>query len=448
MQVEIEITGIGSRGQGVGRHEGMVVFVPGALPGEVVRAEIKEQKKNFARAELTEVLRPSPHRRDPFCPYFGRCGGCQLQHMSYEAQLAMKERIVRDALERIGRFSAPAVKPVLGMDEPSGYRNKVHYQVGGEKGNLALGFYEEESHRLVALDHCPLVDPALVETANLVKELADEYGVTPYNWGTGEGQLRHLLLRRARTTGEIMVVFVTGDVPDFPGLELARRLMREKQEIVSVIQNVNTGRSRQVLGPDNRILGGRMQIWDRLCGFAFALSPSSFYQVNPIQAEKLYSVAGEYAELTEEDYLYDLYCGVGTIAIILSRRAKKVFGIESVPEAVVDARRNADLNKVRNANFLLGKVEEVLPKMAARRADLKPRVVVLDPPRRGAERSALEVLARLAPEQIIYVSCNPATLARDLRILADSGYSLEEVQPVDMFPWTAHVECVAVLRRG
>ena len=444
-EIKLQINGLNHQGEGVGRFEGLAVFVPYTLPGEEVLVKVTELKKNFARGEVTQTLEVSPDGQQPLCQKFYSCGGCQLQHMNYEAQLTAKTQIVKDSMTRIGKLTDVEVRPALGMEEPWHYRNKVHFQVGEQNGRVVLGFYEENSHRLVAVEACILVDEKLLALAKLTEDLLNKYEVQPFDWEKGTGQLRHVLLRRGHFTGETMVVLVTAQ-GDFPqGVRMAKELMNTREEVVSVVHNVNGAKGRQVLGEDYRILGGRMQIWERLGHCTYAISPASFFQVNSRQAVKLYDKVWSYARLDGTQVVFDIYCGVGSIGLYLARKARKVIGIESVTEAIMDAKRNAELNKITNAQFLTGQAEVMLPRLAAK--GLKADVVVLDPPRKGCDKAVLEAVVEVGPERVVYVSCDAGTLARDLAYLGERGYKTVEVQPVDMFPWTGHVETVVLMSR-
>lgn len=447
--IELDITGLTHEGAGVGRYNGMAIFVTGALPGERVQAQITEVKKQFARAKQVQVVQPSAERVEPVCPSFGHCGGCQLQHAEYKHQLELKTQLVKDSLTRIGKFTDPLVQRTLGMRNPEHYRNKVVYQVTTVAGQLKLGFFAEDSHQVVGVAQCQLVDKELLEIADVVEGLLNKYGVTAYDWSTGQGQLRHLVLRRGQFTGEIMVIFVTGAQPFEQGVRLAKELMNSQPAVISVIHNVNTAGNRMIIGTDWHVLGGRMQLWERLEECTYAISPGAFFQVNSKQAVMLYDKVYNFARLTGREIVLDLYCGVGSIGLYLARKALHVVGIEVVSEAIIDAKRNAELNKLRNTQWMSGPVEELLPKFVNKMAAHGKRVdvIVVDPPRKGCDPQVLEVMAQAGAERIVYVSCDPATMARDLRILVDKGYELEQVQPVDMFPGTSHVETVVLMSR-
>jgi len=445
-EIKLTIDGLNHRGEGVGRYNGLAVFVPYTIPGQEAVVRVTEFKKSYARGAVVQTLKATPEGQEAPCGQFYACGGCQLQHMTYEAQLAAKTRMVKDSLTRIGKLPEVQVWPALGMEEPWHYRNKVHFQVGRRDGRVVLGFYEEDSHRLVPVEACNLVDEKLLDLARTVEELLNKYEVEPFHWEKGAGLLRHVVLRRGYFTGETMVILVTarGDFPQ--GVRMAKELMNTREEVVSVVHNVNESMGRVVLGRDYRVLGGRMQVWERLGHCTYAISPASFFQVNSRQAVVLYDKVWNYARLDGTQVVFDIYCGVGSIGLYLARKARKVIGIESVAEAIVDAKRNADLNKIRNAQFLAGRAEEMLPRLAAK--GLKADVAVLDPPRKGCDKAVLDAVAQVGPERVVYVSCDPGTLARDLAYLEERGYKTREVQPVDMFPWTSHVECIVLIKRA
>ena len=443
--VEITIDNYGHEGEGVGRIEGFAVFIPEALKGETVRIRITEVRKNFARGEVLEILKPALERIKPPCPVYQQCGGCQLQHMNYSAQLAIKRQQVVDAVERIGGLSGITVHPVLGMKDPWYYRNKVQYPFGMDGGQTVMGFYRKGTHDIVNLDSCQLQPMVTNWVATKIRELAVKYQVSIYNEQTGTGLLRHLLIKKGFKTGEMMVVLVTNG-PDFPdGPKIAAELMSAFPNVKSVVQNINTNRGNVILGRETRVIAGEPTINDILDGLKFKISARSFFQVNPEQAEVLYHKAVEYAGLTGTETVLDAYCGVGSLTLFLARQAKEVYGIEVVPEAIRDAEANAALNQLKNVRFLVGETEKVLPELVNQ--GVRFDVCVVDPPRSGCERSVLESFAANGVGRIVYVSCNPSTLARDLKILTELGYEVREIQPVDMFPQTYHVECVALMSR-
>lgn len=451
---EAQIIGIGHEGEGVGRVDGFTLFVPGALPGERVRVQVGKLKKQFGYARLVEVLERSAERVEPPCPVYDNCGGCQLQHLDYAAQLRWKRQTVVDSLERIGklRMDAVTVHPTLGMDEPWRYRNKAQVPVGpdagasaGEDGGAGLvtGFYALGSHRIVDTEAC-LIQPERSNAAvQAVRRIAGELGIAAYDEERRSGVLRHVVVRIGAATGELMIVLVTASDRLPHRDELCRRLAAAMPGVSSICQNVNAARTQVVFGEQTRVLWGSDVIHDEIGGVRFAISARSFYQVNPAQTEVLYGKALEYAALTGEESVIDAYCGIGTISLFLARRARRVYGVEIVPEAVADARRNAALNGIGNVEFAVGAAETVMPRW--REQGIAADVIVVDPPRKGCDPALLDTIVRMRPQRVVYVSCNPATLARDLRVLEDGGYRLVEVQPVDMFPWTAHVEAASLL---
>lgn len=424
-QVELLIERLGIYGEGVGRVEGLTLFVEGALPGERVRVELYEKRSTFARGRVMTRLTSSPQRVEPVCPLFGRCGGCQLMHLAYEGQLAMKRQRVVDALERVGKFISPIVAPCQPSPIPLAYRNKIQMPVIGGR----LGLYAQGSHRLIEVErcfiHCDLGERAL-ETIRPMLESHPDVDL-----------VKHLLIKTALSTQQLLVVVVTRG-ERFPS-GLAEQILTAMPEIRGVVQNINPDEGNRILGHRFRILAGEGSIDERLSGLLFKVSPASFFQVNPGQAEQLYRKVVEWAALTGKERVLDAYCGVGTLSLLLAKQALEVVGIESVPEAVRDAKENAQKNEIAHARFLCGPAEELIQSLSG------IDVAVLNPPRKGCEASLLEALAALKPRRIVYVSCDPATLARDLQILASSGYHLDEVQPYDMFPQTAHVESVASL---
>lgn len=445
-KIELTITGYSHLGEGVGKHGGFTLFVPLAAAGERVLAQVEEVKKNHGRARLVEVIQSSPDRSAPPCDVFGRCGGCQLQHISYPEQLRMKERQVRDSFTRIGRMEGVKIHPVIGMKEPWRYRNKALVSFGMRNGKVIVGFYAPRTHRVVDMDSC-LIQHALNDRLiRKVKQLAQSLKIPVYDRLKHRGVLRHVMVRTGFSTGECMVVLVTN------GNKLPRRqkwveeLRREFPQLKSIIQNIHRGRSKEVLGPENRLLWGRDVIYDRIGDVAFAISPHSFFQVNPLQTKVLYDQVERYAGLTGNETVIDAYCGIGSIALYLARRAKRVYGVDVVGAAIRDAGRNAALNGMDHVTFEEGAAEEIMPRW--HREGIKPDVIVLDPPRRGCDPALLDTAASMQPGRIIYVSCESSTLARDAKYLAERGYAVREVQPVDMFPQTGHVECVALMEKA
>ncbi|MCD9024629.1 23S rRNA (uracil(1939)-C(5))-methyltransferase RlmD [Cohnella silvisoli] len=452
-QVVCDIVGLTHEGEGVGRVEGYTLFVRGALPEEKVRAEVVSIGKSFGKARMTELLVTSSGRRDAPCPIYDTCGGCQLQHLDYAEQLRWKRQHVVDNLVRIGKLAVAGedggegviVHPVIGMNDPWRYRNKAQVPIGFGDGGLIGGFYEQGSNDIVEMDACLIQQEENEVLVRAVKEAARLLDISAYNRSTGHGLLRHVVVRHARTTGQRMVVLVTNGA-NIPHVQELVGLIREKVPgVASVCQNVNTAVTPVVFGEQTRVLWGEDVIYDDIAGIQFAISPRSFFQVNPEQTERLYSKAVEYASLTGEEIVVDAYCGAGTISLFLARYARRVYGVEIIPEAVEDARRNALLNGIHNVEFAVGAAEVVMPRWQA--DGITPDVIVVDPPRKGCDPALISTMLELRPERIVYVSCNPSTLARDLKLLEDGGYRAVEVQPVDMFPHTGHVECVVGICR-
>lgn len=450
--VEVDIIGLTHEGEGVGRVDGYTLFIGGALPGERVRAKVLKVKKQYGYAKLIELVIASPDRIAPPCEIYKQCGGCQLQHWSYEAQLDWKRQHVVDNLERIGKLEVGgaegiAVHPTLGMRDPWGYRNKAQVPMGmSEEGGLIGGFYARNSHRIIDMDACLIQHDQNDDIVRRVKAIGRDLGVMAYNEETGEGLLRHVVVRVGFRTGELMVVLVTNG-PKIPRVDAWIEAIRAQVPgVESICQNINTKRTNVIFGDVTKTLWGRDVIYDYIGDVKFAISARSFYQVNPVQTEVLYGKTLDYAGLTGSETVIDAYCGIGTISLFLAQHAKRVYGVEIVPEAIEDARENAALNGIANAEFAVGAAEDVMPRWLEQ--GVSPDVVVVDPPRKGCDERLLDTLLTMQPERIVYVSCNPATLARDLRVLEDGGYAVKEVQPVDMFPWTVHVESVALLVRN
>lgn len=442
----LRITDLNHDGEGVGRTgDGFVLFVPRALPGDRVDVEVQEVRRSFGRARLASILSPSPDRLTPPCPVAPECGGCSVQHLAYDGQLRWKEERVRQSLLRIGGFAEAPVLPILGMERPYHYRNKAQYPVRtGPDGRVVMGFYRQGSHDVVPSDDCLIQHPLIVEAARTVRRLIEELGIAPYDEATGEGLLRHVVIRTSFARRESMIIAVTHGARFPQRSEWVRRVTRELDSVVSLIQSVQERPGNVVLGEAWELLWGRSYIVEELGGVEFEISPNAFFQVNPVQAVQLFDVARAYAALSGRERVWDVYCGAGSIGLYLADQAGEVRGVERVEEAVKDARRNARRNGVAHARFDVGPAEEVLPRWVAEggRAD----VCLLDPPRKGCDPRALAAVAEARPRRVIYVSCNPTSLARDLRFLVDRGYRLAAVQPVDMFPHTAHVEAVANLQ--
>lgn len=431
-------------GAGVAKIDGYPLFIHGALPGEDVHVHVVKTLKSYGFAKLLQIENASPFRVEAPCPVFDTCGGCQIQHLSYEGQMTFKRKLVRDAITRIGKLPDVPVHPVKGMENPWRYRNKSQIPFGMEDGRVVAGFYEPRSHRIADTDICLIQTPEADSIMTGIKHKLTEMGIEPYEEETHRGQLRHVVVRKARATGEVMVVLVTKK-KKFPQAERAIELIRTLvPETVSIVQNINTEKTNVIFGYETLTLWGNDVIEDRIGDVRFEISARSFYQINPEQTEVLYGQALEYANLTGNETVIDAYCGIGTISLFLAQKAKFVMGVEIVPPAIEDAKRNAELNGLSNTLFEAGPAEQVIPRWykEGKQAD----VLVVDPPRKGCDEQLLRTILKQRPERVVYVSCNPATLARDLRILEDGGYRTQEVQPVDMFPQSTHCEAVAWLQ--
>lgn len=450
-EIELHIEDMGSRGEGIGHYHGFAVFVEGALPNERVLVHIVQVRPHFAFGKIKKVLEPSMQRISPSCPLAGKCGGCQLSHLSYEGQLQYKREKVRGALTRIGHFSEEELAGVLaaqtlGMPQNiwGHYRNKAQFPVQMmAEGRLEAGFFAPRSHRLLPVYDCEIQSEKANELIAAIAGFMREHCISVYDEGKHTGQVRHVLIRTGYFTGQVSVCIVIN----------ARRLEQEAawtalmQElgVTSFSVNINQERSNVILGKQTQLLFGMPYIEDRLGDLQFRISPVSFYQVNPLQTVRLYETALEMADLSGSEVVWDAYCGIGTISLFLARKAKKVYGVEIVPEAIQNAQVNAAVNQIENAEFFVGKAEEVIPDLY-RAKGIRVDVMVVDPPRAGCEESLLRTFLEMAPQRIVYVSCDPATLARDLDLLChEGGYKLEKVQPVDMFPQTGHVETVVML---
>ena len=430
-------------GAGVAKVDGYPVFVPGGLPGERAKIKIIKVNKGYAAGKLIEILERSHFRVEISSENAHKYGGCQIQHISYEGQLKYKENMVKQVLTRIGKLEDVKIHPILGMEEPWHYRNKAQVPVGEKDGKLIAGFFKPRSHEIVDTDESLIQIREVNEAIQAVKNIADKLCIPAYHEESHKGVLRHIMGRYGKQTGELMVVLVTR-TPDIPNKnQLVEQIIERLPHVKSIVHNVNSKRTNVIMGDKTTVLWGNEVIYDYIGNVRFAISARSFYQVNPDQTKVLYEKALEYAELSGEESVIDAYCGIGTISLFLAQKAKQVFGVEIVPQAIEDARRNAELNEIENAEFAVGEAEVVIPNWykEGNTAD----VLVVDPPRKGCDEALLQTIIEMKPKKVVYVSCNPATLARDLRILEDGGYKTIEVQPVDMFPQTTHVECVTQL---
>lgn len=444
--VTVKIEDMGHDGEGIGKAEGYTLFIKDTVIGDVVEAKIMKMKKNYGYARLVRVLEASKDRTEPKCSVARACGGCQLQFLTYEKQLEFKKNKVVGNLERIGGFSDISVEKVMGMENPWRYRNKAQFPVGKDKeGNLITGFYAGRTHSIIPNTNCYLGVEVNEEILNAVLDYMRENHVEPYDEVTGKGLVRHILIRYGFKTKEIMVCIIINGrkIPNAAGLV---EKLKDISGMTSITLNVNTKRNNVILGNEILPLWGKDYITDYIGEVKYQISPLSFYQVNPVQTEKLYGTALEYAGLTGKEIVWDLYCGIGTISLFLAQKAQKVYGVEIVPAAIEDARKNAELNGIDNAEFFVGKAEEVLP--AKYKEDgVYADVIVVDPPRKGCDGALIETMLSMKPERIVYVSCDSATLARDLKVLCEKEYQVEKVAVCDMFPGSVHVETVVLLGR-
>lgn len=443
---EINITGMGQSGEGVGRFENFTVFIPYALPGETVEAKITLVKKNYATGEIVSILEKTSDRIKPICKVYDDCGACQLQHYSYEAQLNAKKQKVIDMMEHIAIKKDIIIHPTMPSVHEWHYRNKMQFPIGrNKKEGIIVGCYAHSSHNIINTENCHIQKHTNNVIANAVREMATKFKLSVYDEKTHYGLLRHVVGRTNRDETECMVVLVTAQ-PKIPRVREIVNFLRSKiPNLTSVVQNINTGRNNIIMGKECKILWGASHITDRLGSLKFKISALSFFQVNTEQAEKLYECALKYANLTGKETVIDGYCGTGTISLFLAQKAKKVYGMEIVPEAIRDAIANARDNNIRNAEFLTGDAAKLMPQLY--RKGLRPDVIVTDPPRAGCAPEVLKTFAAMRPKRIVYVSCNPASLARDIGILDELGYKATEIQPVDMFPQTGHVETVVLLSK-
>lgn len=444
--VTLDIEDCGVDGEGIGKADGFTVFVKDAVIGDKVTAKIMKAKKNYGYGRLMEILKPSPYRVEPKCAFARQCGGCQLQALSYEQQLAFKEKKVRGHLERIGGFTELPMEPIIGMDEPYHYRNKAQFPVGKNKeGRIITGFYAGRTHTIIENRDCALGVSQNKEVLDRVIGHMEAYGIEPYNEETGKGLVRHILIRYGFFTGELMVCLVLNG-NSIPQKDALIERLLEIPGMTSITINVNKKRSNVILGEEIHLLWGKPYITDKIGDISYQISPLSFFQVNPLQTGKLYSKALEYADLHGEETVWDLYCGIGTISLFLAQKAKFVRGVEIIPAAIGNANDNARLNGIENVEFFVGKAEEVLPE-EYKKNNIYADVIVVDPPRKGCEESLLATMVEMQPKRIVYVSCDSATLARDLKYLCGRGYELTKVCPVDQFGGTVHVETVCLLSK-
>ena len=455
--VTVTIEDFGVAGEGIGKADGYTLFIKDAVIGDVVEAKIMKTKKNYGYARLMKIICPSPYRVEPRCPASRQCGGCQIQAVSYEKQLEFKEQKVKNNLMRIGGLPKEVLdavfEPVCGMKVPYRYRNKAQFPVGKDKnGRLTAGFYAGHTHQIIPCLDCYLGVELTREILNVILEFMEHYQIPPYDEGQHQGLVRHILLRYGFTTGEIMVCLVLNG-RELPHAEKLTERLSKIRGMTSITISVNTEKTNTIMGKEIVELWGQNYITDYIGNVKYQISPLSFYQVNPVQTQYLYETALRYARLCKEETVWDVYCGIGTISLFLAQKAGKVYGVEVVPQAIEDAKKNAKINGIDNVEFYVGKAEEVLPKFYAKYGEQHPGqqaradVMVVDPPRKGCEESVLETMVQMQPDRIVYVSCDSATLARDIRYLRERGYELEKGKIFDMFPHTRHVETIVSIQK-
>ncbi|MGF7142008.1 23S rRNA (uracil1939-C5)-methyltransferase [Anaerotaenia torta] len=446
-QVEVTIEDIGSEGEGIGRYEGYTLFVKDTVMGDRALVQVMKTGKSYGYARLVKLLEPSVYRVEPRCPIAARCGGCQLMHIDYAKQLEYKENKVRGCLTRIGGFHDFTMEPICGMEEPYYYRNKAQYPVGRNKdGSLAIGFYAGRTHSIIDTSHCYIGARVNEEIITFLRSFLEKHRIEPYHEENHTGLLRHILIRVGFKTGEVMVCLVLngGRMPH------ENELIAGLQKIAgmkSICLNINRERTNVILGDKVIPLWGEPYISDYIGSIRYRISPLSFYQVNPVQTQKLYAIALEYADLKGDETVWDLYCGIGTISLFLAQKAKQVYGVEIIPQAIEDAKKNAELNQIDNVEFFVGAAEEVLP-AKNKEENIYADVIVVDPPRKGCDQSLLDTIVMMEPEKLVYISCDPATLARDAKYLCERGFELVKVRAVDQFGHSTHVECVILMQRS
>ncbi|WP_442954861.1 23S rRNA (uracil(1939)-C(5))-methyltransferase RlmD [Paenibacillus sp. SYP-B4298] len=444
-RIVVTIKRVGINGEGVGYYRRKTVFIDGAIAGEVVKAQVVAVEPSYVKAELLEIEKQSSYRQQPLCPVFDRCGGCQVQHIAYEGQLQAKEELVREAFRRYTGLNELPMKPIAGMEQPWGYRNKAQLQLQRVNGDIVAGLYEANSHALVDISDCSIQHPQVNEAVNTIKRIMDELRIPLYREHKGKDGIRTLVVRYGFQSDELQVTLVA-DGERIPRIdELVRKVHEALPQVIGIALNVNGKKTSLIFGEHTRTLWGRDTMKESLAALEFELSPRAFFQLNPVQTVKLYDSVRAAAALRGDELVVDAYCGTGTIGLWLAPYVKEVRGIELISEAVEDARRNAAHNGYENVQFYAGRAEELLPRWAA--AGIRPDVIIADPPRTGLERQFIDTVLRVQPKRFVYVSCNPSTLAKDCKTLIDGGYTIEWVQPVDLFPMTSHVENVALLVR-
>ena len=445
--VTVMIEDITTSGEGIGKVDGYTLFIKDTVIGDLAEVKIIKAKKTYGYGKLMKIVTPSQNRVEPRCPVAKTCGGCQIQEMNYDSQLLYKQNVVINNLKRIGGLSDFEMCPIIGMDEPYNFRNKAQYPVGQDNnGKLVMGFYAAHSHVIVDNMDCCIGAPINAGILAKVKDFMLTYNIKPYNEFEHTGLVRNILIRVGATSGQVMVcVVINGKF--LPNSDELVKSLLEVEGIESIMININKEKTNVILGKKVKLLWGKPYIEDYIGSIKYQISPLSFFQVNPKQTEKLYNKALEYADLSGDETVWDLYCGIGTISLFLANKAKKVYGVEIVPEAIDDARTNATINNISNAEFFVGKAEEVLPAYYEEHKDEYADVIIVDPPRKGCEEELLKTIVSMAPTKVVYISCDSATLARDLKFMCENGYKVIKVQPVDQFGHSVHVETVILMTR-
>jgi 23S rRNA (uracil1939-C5)-methyltransferase len=441
---EVEIIDLNHTGQGVAKIDNFVVFVSGAITGDTVKIKIRDKKKNYATGSLISVIKPSEFRINPPCRHFEQCGGCQLMHMDYEEQLKYKRnRVINEFRRADVNFDELIVNKTIGMEEPYRCRNKTAFSVTEKNNEIQIGPYEQGSYNTVDIDGCIIQSKEADNVLSAFKNLMAKYNIKAYDKKTKKGIVRNIVIRSNRKN-ELMLIIVTA-AENFKNKDsLVQELLSLAPNIITIVQNINDKNTNLIMGRKNITLHGEGNIVDETDDLIFTISPETFFQINPIQMEKLYRTAIEYANIGKDDICFDIYCGIGTISLMTAKRARKVYGVEIVEQSIINARENAKNNNIRNAEFYAGKAETIVPKLY--KQNIKADIVIADPPRKGCEKEVIDTIISMAPEKIVYVSCNPSTLARDIKLLEEGGFKLTKVQPVDMFPWGVHTEVVVLLQ--
>ena len=450
-EIKINIDDIGANGEGIGHIDGYTFFINGVVPGDYIRAKVIKANKNYGYAKLINIISPSEYRTEPVCKNADKCGGCTLQHLKYEKQLEYKESKVKNCLVRIGGIDRDyldsIMQPVIGMDNPYNYRNKAQFPVGtGRNGEVLIGFFAGRTHNIINTSFCYIQSEISNRIIGIIREWIIKSRNKPYNELTGEGDIRHIIIRNGHTTGQVMVCLVVTH-KNIRNTELLIEKLVNVSGMTGICLNINSEKTNRIMGTEIITLYGKNYIEDRIGDILFRISPLSFYQVNPVQTQKLYNTALDYAELTGKEIVWDMYCGIGTISLFVAGRAKAVLGVEIVPQAIEDAKKNAEINGIHNVTFVCGAAEELAESICLDEEYsylAKPDVIIVDPPRKGCDTKLLDTILKVNPERIVYVSCDPATLARDIKILTEGGYKIRKVRACDMFGMSGHVESVCL----